>query len=115
MATDAADGDHEASADSTVRIEDQVFYSGLVPGAAYAVKGKLVDKATGEDLLVGGSAVEGEAQFSPSSANGFETVSFEFDGTALRARTSSSTSTSIARASSSASTRTSATLTRPSA
>lgn len=83
VATDAADGDHEASADSTVRIEDQVFYSGLVPGAAYAVKGKLVDKATGEDLLVGGSAVEGEAQFSPSSANGFETVSFEFDGTGL--------------------------------
>lgn len=86
VATDAADGDHEASADSTVRIEDQVFYSGLVPGAAYAVKGKLVDKATGEDLFLGGSPVEGEAQFSPSSANGFETVSFEFDGTGLEGK-----------------------------
>lgn len=86
VATDAADGDHEASADSTVHIEDQVFYSGLVPGASYAVKGKLVDKATGEDLLVGGSPIEGEVQFSPSSANGFETVSFEFDGTGLEGK-----------------------------
>lgn len=86
VAIDAADGDHEASADSSVRIDDQVFYTGLVPGAAYAVKGKLVDKATGEDLLVRGTPVEGEAQFSPSSANGFETVSFEFDGTGLEGK-----------------------------
>ena len=28
VATDAADGDHEASADGTARIDDQVFYSG---------------------------------------------------------------------------------------
>lgn len=83
VATDATDGDHEVSADASVRIEDQVFYSGLVPGEAYTVKGALMDKATGEPLLVGGSPVEGQTEFSPGVANGFATVGFEFDGTGL--------------------------------
>ena len=83
VATDASDGDHEASADADVRIEDQVFYSGLVPGASYTVKGKLVDRARGEDLLIDGAAVEGQVQFLPVSANGFETVAFEFNGSGL--------------------------------
>lgn len=83
VATDATDGDHEVSADASVRIEDQVFYSGLVPGEAYTVKGALMDKATGEPLLVGGNPVEGESGFSPEAANGFATVGFEFDGTGL--------------------------------
>lgn len=83
VATDATDGDHEASADASVRIEDQVFYSGLVPGEAYTVKGVLMDKATGEPLLVDGEPVEGRTDFSPETENGFEVVSFEFDGTGL--------------------------------
>lgn len=83
VASDATDGDHEASADASVRIEDQVFYSGLVPGGAYAVKGILMDKASGEPLLVGGSPVEASAEFSPEAGSGFTTVSFEFDGTGL--------------------------------
>lgn len=83
VASDAADGDHEVSADASVRIEDQVFYSGLVPGEPYTVKGVLMDKAAGEPLLVGGSPVEGQTEFSPGAANGFATVGFEFDGTGL--------------------------------
>lgn len=83
VASDATDGDHEVSADASVRIEDQVFYSGLVPGSAYTVKGILMDKATGEPLLVGGKPVESSAEFSPEAANGFATVSFEFDGSGL--------------------------------
>lgn len=83
VATDAADGDHEVSADSSVRIEDQVFYTGLVPGESYTVKGVLMDKSTGEKLLVEGEPVEGEAQFAPVSPNGAATVPFEFDGTGL--------------------------------
>lgn len=81
IATDAADGDHEVSADSTVRIEDQVFYAGLVPGDSYAIKGILMNKATAAPVTVGGNPVEGEVQFTPEKANGFETVTFEFDGT----------------------------------
>lgn len=83
VASDATDGDHEASADASVRIEDQVFYSGLVPRGAYAVKGILMDKASGEPLLVGGSPVEASAEFSPEAGSGFTIVGFEFDGTGL--------------------------------
>lgn len=83
VATDAADGDHEASADSSVRLEDQVFYSGLVPSGSYSVKGILMDKATGQPLLVNGSPVEGATEFSPEEPNGFATVAFEFDGAGL--------------------------------
>lgn len=81
VVTDATDGDHEVSADASVRIEDQVFYSGLVPGESYTVKGVLMDKSTGEPLLVGGKLVESSAEFTPEAANGFATVAFEFDGT----------------------------------
>ncbi|RDB64311.1 hypothetical protein C1878_00120 [Gordonibacter sp. 28C] len=84
VATDAADGDHEASADSTVRIEDQVFYSGLVPGEPYRIEGILMDAETGEPVLSGGKTVEGEVRFAPLAPSGCETVTFEFDGSALR-------------------------------
>ncbi|WP_101721029.1 VaFE repeat-containing surface-anchored protein [Eggerthella timonensis] len=84
VATDAADGDHEASADSTVRIEDQVIYRGIVPGESYTAKGVLMDAATGEPVLVNGERVEGEAEFVPQEPSGHVTVAFEFDGSALR-------------------------------
>lgn len=83
VAADASDGDHDVSADASTRIDDQVFYSGLVPGESYTVKGILMDKATGEKLLVGDAPVEGEVQFTPDTSNGAETVPFEFDGTGL--------------------------------
>lgn len=81
IATDAADGDHEVSADSTVCIEDQVFYAGLVPGESYTLRGILMDKATDKPVTVGGNPVEGEVQFTPEKESGFATVTFEFDGT----------------------------------
>lgn len=83
VATDATDGDHEVSADSSVRIEDQVFYAGLLPGEEYCVKGVLMDKATGEELIVAGEPVKGESRFVPETPNGAVTVSFEFDGEGL--------------------------------
>ena len=84
VATDAADGDHEASADSTVRIDDQVSYSGLVPGEPYSIEGVLMDAETGAPVLSGGKTVEGEVRFAPLAPSGCETVTFEFDGSALR-------------------------------
>ena len=81
IATDAADGDHEVSADSAVRIEDQVFYAGLVPGEGYALHGILMNKETAAPVTVGGNLVEGEVQFTPEKESGFATVAFEFDGT----------------------------------
>lgn len=81
IATDAADGDHEVSADPSARIEDQVFYAGLVPGEGYTLHGILMDRATGEPVTVDGSPVESEVQFTPEKESGFTTVPFEFDGT----------------------------------
>lgn len=81
IATDAADGDHEVSADASVRIEDQVFYAGLIPGEGYALHGTLMDRATGEPVTVDGSPVESEVSFTPEKESGFTTVPFEFDGT----------------------------------
>ncbi|MDU8005770.1 VaFE repeat-containing surface-anchored protein [Eggerthella lenta] len=86
IATDAVDGDHEVSADSSVRIEDQVFYTGLVPGESYTIKGTLMDKTAGNPVTVAGKPVEGEVRFSPEKENGVETVSFEFDGTGLEGK-----------------------------
>lgn len=82
-ATDVSDGDHVLAPEGEVTVVDEVAYANLVPGKAYTVKGTLMDKATGEPLLVGGSPVEGETGFSPEAANGFATVGFEFDGTGL--------------------------------
>lgn len=35
-------------------IIDEIAYSGLTPGKTYTISGVLMDKATGEPLLVGG-------------------------------------------------------------
>ena len=40
----------------------------------YKRQGILMDKATGEKLLVGDAPVEGEVQFTPDTSNGAETV-----------------------------------------
>lgn len=86
VATDAADGDHKASADGTARIDDQVFYTGLDQGEPHRLEGVLMDPETGEPLLVGGEAVEAELEFTPAEASGFAVVSFEFDASSLEGR-----------------------------
>lgn len=86
IATDATDGDHEASADASVCIEDQVSYAGLVPGEAYRIEGALMFADTGEPVTSGGEPVTGEVEFAPEKAAGYEVVPFEFDGSGLAGR-----------------------------
>lgn len=86
VATDAADGDHEASADETARIEDQVFYSGLDEGETYRLAGALMDPETGEPLTIDGREVTAEAEFTAESESGYAVVSFEFDASSLEGR-----------------------------
>ena len=86
VATDAADGDHEASADGTARIDDQVFYTGLDQGEPHRLEGVLMDPETGEPLLVDGEAVEAGLEFTPAEASGFAVVSFELDASSLEGR-----------------------------
>ena len=82
-AKDAADGDQQAVIDPETVIVDTVSYTGLVPGKEYTVKGKLMDKATGEALKVDGEAVTAEAAFVPDHPNGTVDVTFNFDSSAL--------------------------------
>ena len=49
---------------------DVVEYSGLIPGETYTVSGILMDKATGEPLLVDEAEVTAEVEFTPESADG---------------------------------------------
>ena len=86
QATDAGDGDHEASADAKVTIDDQVAYANLTPGKEYKLVGTLMDKETGEPVQSDGKPVTSEATFTPEQADGVAVVTFEFDGAHLADR-----------------------------
>ena len=86
-ATDAEDGDHEATASERVRITDRVEWSGLVEGRVYTVTGTLVDRETGDPVAnPDGTPVTAEATFTADAASGATDVDFEFDGTGLAGR-----------------------------
>ena len=83
-ATDAADGDHEATAADKVAITDRVEWSGLVKGREYTVTGTLMDKSTGERVTgKDGGPVTASATFTADAESGSTDVTFEFDGSAL--------------------------------
>lgn len=82
-ATDADDGDHEATADDKVEIVDEVAYENLEPGKEYTLTGTLMDKETGEPIQSGGKDVTSTVSFAPEKASGTVEVRFEFDGSAL--------------------------------
>lgn len=76
-------GSHEAVANKEIVLEDRVSFTNLIPGEEYTLTGVLMDKATGEPLLVNGKQVTSEATFVPESSNGFVVVEFTFDGSAV--------------------------------
>lgn len=82
-ATDAADGDHEATASEKVTLNDDVTYTGLTPGKEYRLTGTLMDKEAGKAVQQDGHDVTAETTFTPSAASGVATVTFEFDASAL--------------------------------
>lgn len=82
-ATDGEDGDKTVHADADVTINDEVCYTNLTPGKEYTLTGTLMDADTGQSLMVGGQAVTASRTFTPSEANGCETVTFTLDGSAL--------------------------------
>ena len=82
-ATDAADGDKELDVADEVTIKDVVEYHGLFPGKEYTVKGILMDKETGESLLVGGEEITASATFIPEAPDGEVELEFTFSSTDL--------------------------------
>jgi hypothetical protein len=82
-ATDGDDGDHEAVADDSVTINDEVAYKGLTPGQEYTLTGTLMDKETGKPVQSGGKDVTSTVAFTPDKADGTQTVTFTFNGADL--------------------------------
>ena len=60
-------------------LEDVVEYKHLVPGKEFTVKGMLMDKTTGEPLLIDEKEIRSEITFTPDEPTGEVIVSFEFD------------------------------------
>ncbi|MDD6988910.1 VaFE repeat-containing surface-anchored protein, partial [Ruminococcus sp.] len=77
--TATIDGKKEVGATEVFTLEDLVEYKHLVPGKEYTVKGVLMDKATGKELLIDGKKITSEATFIPEEPTGEVIVSFEFD------------------------------------
>lgn len=85
--TATANGEHTAEPVGEITIVDTVAYSGLIPGKEYMVKGVLMDKATGEKLLVDGKEITAEATFRANKAEGTIDIPFTFDASALAGKT----------------------------
>ena len=86
-ASDADDGDQEALADEEVTILDEIAYKNLVPGLTFRAEGVLMDKETGEQLLIDGQPVTSEVEFTPEESSGTVEVSFTFNGSNLAGKT----------------------------
>ncbi|EGO8434760.1 LPXTG cell wall anchor domain-containing protein [Enterococcus faecalis] len=67
-------------------LNDTVEINEILPGKAYLVKGILMDKATGEPLLVHGNTVETSVGFIAKAENETVIVPFNFDLTGLNGR-----------------------------
>ena len=85
--TATVDGQHTADPTGEITIVDVVEYTGLTPGETYTVSGVLMDKATGNTLLVDGAEVTAEVEFTPESADGTVELTYTLDASALAGTT----------------------------
>lgn len=80
------EGEKEVDPLDKVTLTDTVSYTGLVPGKEYKVTGVLMNKETGEKLLVDGKEITAETVFVPETKNGSVDVTFIFDATGLHGK-----------------------------
>ena len=80
------EGEKEVDPLDKVTLTDTVSYTGLVPGKEYKVTGVLMDKETGEKLLVDGKEITAETVLVPETKNGSVDVTFIFDATGLHGK-----------------------------
>ena len=80
------EGEKEIDPLDKVTLTDTVSYIGLVPGKEYKVVGVLMDKLTGEKLLVNGQEIIAETTFIAEAKNGSVDVTFVFDATGLHGK-----------------------------
>lgn len=85
-ATNKEDGSKELDANESVTIQDKVEYKDLIIGKEYVVKGKLMDKETNKPLVVDGKEVTAEHKFTAENKDGFITLDFTLNATALQGK-----------------------------
>ena len=81
--TATVDGSHTADPTGEITIVDVVKYSGLNPGETYTISGVLMNKGSGEPLLVDGAEITAETEFTPESADGTVELTYTLDASAL--------------------------------
>ena len=84
--TTAADQKNEINhtkSEEQATIVDTVLYSHLLPGKEYTVKGTLMNKKTGEAILINGEEVTVETTFTAEKSEGSVDVIFTFDASAI--------------------------------
>lgn len=81
-ATDA-NGNKTFQVTDQATVIDEIAFENLEVGRTYLAEGLLMDKSTGEPLLVNGEQVTASATFVPETANGKVTVTFTFNASAL--------------------------------
>ena len=79
-ATDLASGTHTVFAGGEVTVVDTVFYKNLIVGNEYTLKGRLMDKKTGESVKdTEGREVTAETKFTAKTIDGSVNISFTFN------------------------------------
>ena len=84
-AKDGIDDDKQILADKTAVVKDTISYC-VKPGQKYTIRGTLIDKATGEPVLVNGNKVEGAMEIEPTEACGTAEMLFHFDATGMEGK-----------------------------
>ncbi|MDD6964336.1 MAG: VaFE repeat-containing surface-anchored protein [Firmicutes bacterium] len=81
-AADQKNGINHTEANEKATIVDTVYYSHLLPGKEYTVHGKLMDKKTGEAILIDGKEITASTTFTAEKSEGNVDVIFTFDASA---------------------------------
>ena len=81
--TALVDGEHTAAPAGEVTLIDTISYKNLKVGETYKISGVLMDKSTGEPLLVNEQQITAELEFTPDSAGGTVELTYTFDASAL--------------------------------
>ena len=85
--TATVDGEKEICATEAFTLVDKVEYQHLIPNKEYVLKGVLMDKTTGKELVINGETVTAETVFIPTEPNGTATVEFIFDAKYIKTDT----------------------------
>lgn len=86
-AIDSETKNHISFADGKATIIDTVKYKGLIEGREYTISGTLMDKATGEPVIVDGKKLTSEESFTCRNEDGTVDIKFNFNANNLKGKT----------------------------